>query len=91
MHEVGHALDLARGGAMSLGPTFARMYQADLPLLQRNGETYLTQPGDAGPSEGFAESFGRYRDNPGGLQQSYPNLHAYWKWVEQNGFVEVGA
>jgi hypothetical protein len=72
------------------GATFMRMYNADYNMLVRNGETYLTQPGDAGPSEGFAESFGRYRSNPWGLQSSYPNLFAYWKWVEENGWREVG-
>jgi hypothetical protein len=90
MHEVGHALDIARGGMLCTGATFMRMYNADYNMLVRNGETYLTQPGDAGPSEGFAESFGRYRSNPWGLQSSYPNLFAYWKWVEENGWREVG-
>ena len=90
-HEVGHALDCARGWALSPNATFMKMYNADFYALQVNREHYLTQPGVAGPSEAFAESHMWFHTNPQWLQRAYPNLHAYWQWVQQNGWREVGA
>ncbi len=79
-HELGHALD-AKGvlGTDSKSPAFRAAWEADRPALVRNGETYLLQPGDAGPEEAFAEVGARYFGADAGLRRSYPSLHGFFR------------
>ncbi|MDX2010190.1 MAG: peptidoglycan-binding protein [Myxococcaceae bacterium] len=73
-HEVGHALDQGAGRPSMNDPEFQRAYQADYAGLA----PYLQQPGEAGPSEAYAESLAMYLSNPDELRRKHPALAAYW-------------
>jgi peptidoglycan hydrolase-like protein with peptidoglycan-binding domain len=73
-HEVGHALDRGADYPSKNDADFQRAYQADLAGLP----AYLQQPGDAGPSEAYAESLAMYLSNPEALRRRHPALAAYW-------------
>lgn len=60
LHELGHALDANKTlGFTSANADFRRAWDADRPALERAHETYLLQPGDAGPQEALAEVLAR--------------------------------
>lgn len=73
-HEVGHALDQGAGRPSMNDPEFQRAYQADFAGLA----PYLQQPGEAGPSEAYAETLAMYLSNPEALRRKHPALAAYW-------------
>lgn len=77
-HEAGHALDAVRRSQSREDADFQRAYQQDL----RAGQLlpYYTQPGDAGPSEAYAESLALYLsgDPRGEGARRFPNQMRYW-------------
>jgi hypothetical protein len=73
LHEIGHAYDNISGG-LSRTPGFMKAYNAD-----RSGLTeYYRQPGSAGPSEAFAESFAAHFSSNQSFASMHPALTAYW-------------
>ncbi|MGC4121458.1 MAG: peptidoglycan-binding protein [Myxococcales bacterium] len=82
LHEVGHGVADRNALGRDTGDTsaaFREAYTADVPNLERQNQTYLLQPGDAGPSEAYAESFARYFGGDPTLQRDLPAMYAYWQ------------
>lgn len=75
LHETGHALDHARKSE-SKSQAFRAAYEKDKARMLLG--TYLLQPGDAGLSEAYAESFGSFMvgKNPDG---QFEHLLQFWK------------
>lgn len=84
LHELGHGLDAKEslGGRDAGDDDFRRAYDADLPNLRAQNETYLLQEGSAGREEAFAETFARYFARDPSLQRDLPGMYAYWQTVE---------
>ncbi len=83
VHEIGHALDLRdafglASGAVSDSREFRQAYDTDRANLQRLGRTYLTQEGEAGREEAFAEAFAAYVSGNQFMPETTPNLRAYF-------------
>lgn len=78
LHEGGHAVDAARGYASINDPDFQRAYQADLAAGRLGA--YYTQGGDAGASEGYAESHALFLtgDPNGEGARAFPKMMEYW-------------
>lgn len=78
-HEFGHGLDGTNAlGLDSRSPAFRTAYTNDLPALRRENETYLLQPGDAGPEEAYAEMAAGYWGRDAAMATKFPNLHAFF-------------
>lgn len=83
VHEVAHALDLrdafgvARGN-ISDSREFREAYDADRANMARMGRSYLTQHGEAGREEAFAEAFAAYVSGNQFMPETTPNLRAYF-------------
>ncbi|MCA3013898.1 MAG: hypothetical protein INH41_16075 [Myxococcaceae bacterium] len=79
-HEFGHALDGTNAlGADSRSPEFRAAYKRDTAALRAANDTYLLQPGDAGPEEAYAEMAARYFGNDPRLRPTFPNLSAFFE------------
>jgi len=79
-HEFGHALDGTKAlGLDSKSPQFRAAYTNDLPALRSQNQTYLLQPGDAGPEEAYAEVASRFFGKDASLRSSLPNLNAFFE------------
>ena len=74
LHEIGHALDFAKGRP-SRQKEFMDAYTKDFNKLTK----YEQQPGNAGLSEAFAESFANVYSGARGFATSHPNLDSYWR------------
>ena len=70
-HEIGHAFDFYNN--LSTSKDFMSAYLADKSYLG----SYFLQPGKAGPSEAFAESFARYYGKDPQMKTNWPNLNTY--------------
>lgn len=87
IHEFAHGLD--RESALgerftSRSQEFADAYEADRASLQRHGETYLLQSGEAGREEAFAEAYARFAAGDPSLRETAPNLHAYFAQMHRS-------
>lgn len=79
-HEFGHALDATHAlGLDSKSPEFRAAYTNDLPALRSQNQTYLLQPGDAGPEEAFAEVSSRFFGKDASLRSTLPNLSGFFE------------
>jgi hypothetical protein len=79
-HEFGHALDATCAlGLDSKSPEFRAAYTAELPALRSQNQTYLLQPGDAGPEEAFAEVASRFFGRDATLRSTLPNLNGFFE------------
>lgn len=79
-HEFGHALDGTRAlGLDSKSPEFRAAYTNDLPALRSQNQTYLLQPGDAGPEEAFAEVASRFFGKDASLRSGLPHLSGFFE------------
>ena len=79
-HEFGHALDGTRAlGLDSKSAEFRAAYTNDLPALRSQNQTYLLQPGDAGPEEAYAEIASRFFGKDPTLRTSLPNLNGFFE------------
>lgn len=78
-HEVAHALDAARRYPSKEEGAFSTAYEADVAAGQLL--PYYTQPGEAGRSEAYAESFALFisGDTRGDGARRFPNLMQFWK------------
>jgi len=84
-HELGHSLDATHALGSSINSknaAFRAAYNADVPRLQVQNQTYLLQEGDAGPNEAFAETFARYYNGDSTLQRDLPAMYAYWHSID---------
>ena len=70
-HEIGHAFDHYNG--LSISDRFMSAYSSDKSSMS----SYFLQPGKAGPSEAFAESFARYYGGDPKIKSNWPNLNSY--------------
>lgn len=78
-HEFGHALDATNALELdSRSPEFRRAYEADRAALQAANQSYLLQPGDAGPEEAFAELSARHFAADASLATMFPHLAAFF-------------
>lgn len=84
-HEVGHALDASAARA-SRSDDFVRAYEADKGKLS----AYERQPGAAGQSEAFAESFRKYVSGDEKFRKTQPHLWEYWNKDPLGIFDEAG-
>lgn len=75
VHEVMHGVD-AQAGELSETPEFIAARDADAEALAAHG--YLSQAGEAGHEETFAEVAARYYSGDATLQAELPNLYAYF-------------
>lgn len=79
-HEFGHALDGTNAlGHDSRSPLFRLAYTNDLPALRRENQTYLLQPGDAGPEEAYAEMAARFWSKDSTMGAKFPFLHDFFE------------
>ena len=98
-HEYGHAVDdnAFVGQRLSTKPRFLKAYTAALEsdgfkAMQPHIQSYLTQPGVAGPSEAFAEFFGRFYADTGGRtgwRKDNPIMAKYFRKLEKE--IKAGA
>jgi hypothetical protein len=87
IHEFAHGLD--RESALgerftSRSREFAEAYEADRESLQRHGEMYLLQSGEAGREEAFAEAYARFAAGDPSLRETAPNLYAYFAQMHRS-------
>ena len=74
LHEIGHAYDFATKYLSGSG-AFGAAYAA-----ARGGlGSYYLQPGGAGLSEAFAESFAAHFSRNADYAKRHPSLNAYWE------------
>jgi hypothetical protein len=85
LHEVGHALDEI-GGNLSRGRKFRMAYSLDTSTLQRNGQNYLLQSGDAGAEEACAESFAWFINHRNWIGSNYYGMAQFWEDAESAGW-----
>lgn len=79
LHETGHAYDHAQGRPSTNDAAFVAAREQDLDAItQSRMGPYLTQEGDAGRSETYAETFAMFLADPGRLERTFPNLYQYW-------------
>lgn len=78
-HEFGHALDNTNAlGHDSRSPAFRAARTNDLDSLRNENQSYLLQPGDAGPEETYAEMAARFWGGDRSLSRKYPHLHRFF-------------
>jgi len=93
-HEYGHAVDFnfQNGGALSRKERFRKAYRETLKTdafkaMRPGTKSYLTQAGDAGPEEAFAEFFGRFYADGGqgrtGWRKDFPIMARYFRQLEK--------
>jgi Flp pilus assembly pilin Flp len=79
LHEFGHAMDEVvkkeTGTMGSLHDDFKVARDRDLPHLR----DYHKQPGEAGLSEAYAESFAAYYGNKRNMDKDWPALSKFWE------------
>ncbi len=78
VHQIGHALDFARGagdGFLSADKAFVTAYEREIARLDKNDDVvrYFSQPGGAGRQEVFATLFG--------LALTGPEIPSMRKWL----------
>jgi hypothetical protein len=73
LHEGGHAYDSAMGQASSK-PEFEQARAPDAHKL----DAYLSQPGEAGLQETFAETMASYYGGDPKLATDLPSINGYW-------------
>ncbi len=81
VHQIGHALDFARGagdGFLSAEKAFVRAYEREIARLDKNDDVvrYFSQPGGAGRQEVFATLFG--------LALTGPEIPSMRKWLSDS-------
>jgi Flp pilus assembly pilin Flp len=74
IHETFHAIDNA-GSGLSKTPDFVAARTADAAAL----DPYLSQAGEAGQQETFAESAARFFGGDPKLKKAQPGLYKYWE------------
>lgn len=80
LHEFGHSLDGTNAlGKDSKSAEFRSAYRADEAALRAANQTYLLQPGDAGPEEAFAEMAARHFGRDASLRTTFPNLARFFE------------
>ncbi len=84
-HEFGHALDATKAlDVDSRSSSFRQAYEADRTALETANQSYLLQPGDAGPEEAFAEMSARHFAKDATLRTKFPHLAAFFESRESS-------